>query len=293
VGVGDRIRFFIEYLGVRSFYGLLGRFPRSLGLVVGRSLGILVGTVSRKRYHVADQNVTSAFANKTPSQRAALIRDVWSDLGAGLYEFARLGRLSKDQFRNEVRVVGEDHLRAAHARGKGVVLVTGHLGNWEYASWAAALTGLPIMAVARRMKNPWVNHWITALRARSGCNVIMHKNAVRESVRQLREGGVVGLLFDQRITAGGLQVPFFGRPAHTTGMPALLALRMECPIVPLRSWRENGRITVEFLPPLEIEPGPATPERVEAVTRQLNDMLERWIKERPSQWLWIHNRWKP
>jgi KDO2-lipid IV(A) lauroyltransferase len=102
-----------------------------------------------------------------------------------------------------------------------------------------------------------------------------------------------GLLFDQRITAGGLQVPFFGRPAHTTGMPALLALRMECPIVPLRSWRENGRITVEFLPPLEIEPGPATPERVEAVTRQLNDMLERWIKERPSQWLWIHNRWKP
>nr|MBP9698708.1 hypothetical protein [Elusimicrobiota bacterium] len=178
MGVGDRIRFFIEYLAVRSFYSLLGRFPRSLGLAVGRSLGVLVGTVSRKRYHMADQNVAGAFGDKTSEQRAALIRAVWSDLGAGLYEFARLGRLSKDQFRNEVRVVGEEHLRAAHGRGKGVVLVTGHLGNWEYASWAAALTGLPIMAVARRMKNPWVNRWITALRARSGCDVIMHKNAV-------------------------------------------------------------------------------------------------------------------
>lgn len=293
MGVGDRIGFFIEYLGLRFLYGLLGRLPRFPGLAVGRGIGRVVGVLARSRTRLAEKNLAMAFPDAGPETIRAWARGVWLELGAAVWEFARLGRLTPDEFNKNIRVIGRDHLRAAHAQGKGVLLFTGHVGNWEYTSWAAALTGFPTAVIARRMKNPYVNDWITAQRVRSGCEVMMHKNAVRESVRRLSSGGVVGLLFDQRITAGGLQVPFFGRPAHTTGMAALLALRLGCPLLPVRSWREKGRLTVEMESPLVIEPGPSTPERVEAVTRQMNNILERWVREHPTQWLWIHDRWKP
>lgn len=292
MGVGDRIRFFLEYAGLRGLHALLGRLPRVPGMAIGRLIGRGVGFLARSRTRLAEKNLARAFPKERPDTLRGWARDVWSELGAAVWEFARLGRLTPEEFNKEVRVIGVEHLRKAHALGKGVILFTGHLGNWEYTSWATALTGLPTTVIARRMKNPFVNDWITALRLRSGCEVMMHKNAVRESVRRLASGGLIGLLFDQRITAGGLQVPFFGQPAHTTGMAALLALRLGCPLLPVRSWREKGRLTVEMEPPLTIEPGPSTPDRVEAVTRQMTDVLERWVRDRPSQWLWIHDRWK-
>jgi KDO2-lipid IV(A) lauroyltransferase len=288
----DRIRFFIEYLGLRFLYGILGRLPYIPGNAIGRAIGRGVGVLSRKRTRVAAANLQAAFPHEKPETIRTWTREVWSELGAGVWEFARLGVLTPEKFDRDVRVIGGEHLRAAHAEGKGVVLFTGHIGNWEYTAWATARAGLPTAVIARRMKNPYVNDWITALRFRSGCQVMMHKNAVRESFRQLSSGGLIGLLFDQRITAGGFQVPFFGRPAHTTGLPALLALRLGCPLLPVRSWREKGRLTVEMNPPLRVEKGPVTPERVEAVTRQMTTVLEGWIRERPTQWLWIHNRWK-
>jgi KDO2-lipid IV(A) lauroyltransferase len=292
VGAVDRIRFFIEYLALRFLYAILGRLPHFPGMAIGRGLGLLIGVLARSRTRLAEKNLARAFPEAAPETVRAWAWGVWSELGAAVWEFARLGRLKPDDFHKVVRVMGMEHLRAAHALGKGVILFTGHLGNWEYTSWATALSGFPTAVIARRMKNPFVNDWITAIRRRSGCEVMMHKNAVRESVRRLAAGGLVGMLFDQRITAGGLQVPFFGQPAHTTGMAALLALRLGCPLLPVHSWRENGRLTVEMAPPLVIEPGPSTPERVEAVTRQMNEILERWVRERPTQWLWIHDRWK-
>lgn len=292
MGVGDRIRFFIEYLGLRFLYAILGRLPHFPGMAIGRGLGRLIGVLARSRTRLAEKNLARAFPHASLETVRAWTWGVWSELGAAVWEFTRLGHLRPDDFHKEVRVVGTEHLRAAHAQGKGVLLFTGHLGNWEYTSWATALTGLPTAVIARRMKNPFVNDWITEVRRRSGCEVMMHKNAVRESVRRLAAGGVVGLLFDQRITAGGLQVPFFGRPAHTTGMAALLALRLGCPLLPVRSWREKGQLTVEMESPLVIEPGPSTPERVDAVTRQMTEILERWVREHPTQWLWIHDRWK-
>jgi KDO2-lipid IV(A) lauroyltransferase len=293
VGVGHRIRFLLEYFALRFLSSFLGRIPRFPGMAIGRGIGRVVGVIARGRTRLAEQNMAASFPAETPETLRAWSRDVWSELGASVWEFARLGRMTRAEFQNEVRVIGIENLRAAHALGKGVILFTGHLGNWEYASWATALAGFPVAAIARRMKNPYVNEWITALRRRSGNEVLMHKNAVRESVRRLASGDVVGLLFDQRITAGGLQVPFFGRPAHTTGMAALLSLRLGSPLVPVHSWRENGRLTVEIGPSLPIDPGPSTPERIEAVTRQMTDILEGWIRAHPAQWLWIHDRWKP
>lgn len=292
MAVSDRIRFFIEYLGLRCVYALLGGLPLFPGMGMGRGLGRVIGVFARRRTRLAEKNLARAFPDAAPETVRQWARGVWSELGAAVWEFARLGHMTPEAFHQGVRVVGAEHLRAAHAQGKGVILFTGHLGNWEYTSWATALTGLPTAVIARRMKNPFVNDWITALRRRSGCEVMMHKNAVRESVRRLASGGLIGLLFDQRITDGGMTVPFFGQPAHTTGMAALLALRLGCPLVPVRSWREKGRLTVEMSPPMKVEPGPSTPERVEEVTRQMNEILERWVRERPTQWLWIHDRWK-
>jgi hypothetical protein len=176
-----------------------------------------------------------AFPEVDDAQRAAWARDLWLQLGRAAWEFARLARLSPEAYLASVDVRGLDRVQASAAAGKGVLLFTAHIGNWEYTTPFLSLAGLRLAVIARRIKNPYVDALVTAVRARFNTRVIRHREAVRESLRWLRSGGVLGLLFDQRITEGGLSVPFFGRPARTTGLPALLALRVGCPVHPVHS----------------------------------------------------------
>jgi KDO2-lipid IV(A) lauroyltransferase len=212
-------------------------------------------------------------------------------LGEGLWETARLARMTPADYRAAVRVEGLDLLKASHAEGRGVILFTAHYGNWEYAQPLISLAGLPLATIARRMKNPLVDAYVNGIRGRWGGRVIHHKNAARESLRWLKSGGVLGLLFDQRIKNGGFPVPFFGRPALTTGLPALLALRMGAPLHGLRAYREGGTMVIRIDPALRFE-GETTPDNMEAATATLSAVVEGWVREHPERWLWIHDRWK-
>jgi KDO2-lipid IV(A) lauroyltransferase len=219
-------------------------------------------------------------------------REMWVELGSGLWEFARLARLSPEGFRRDVRIVGWENVVRAREEGRGIVFVTAHLGNWEYTAPAAAVMGLPVAAIARRIKNPFVDRWVTGIRSRLGVTVISHRAAVRESLRRLKAGEAVGLLIDHRISAGGLAVPFFGRPALTTSLAALLALRTRAPVIPVFSVRDGSGIRVEFRSPFPVPDVPADPASLRSVTEGLTRVVEGWVREHPAQWLWIHDRWK-
>lgn len=289
----DRIRFFLEYVGARFLFASFGRLPASLGRPLGRLLARGIGRIRGRHSRVGYENLARAFPTETPAALQARVGEVWAHLGEWFWEFARLARSSPTEILKSVDLRGLDRLKASQAGGKGVLLFTAHCGNWEFIPACLGLAGLPPAMIARRAKNPWVNDLLTAIRERFGARVFLHKNAARESLRWLKGGGVLGLLFDQRITNGDVPVPFFGRPARTTGLPAFLALRLACPVHPIRTWRENGRVFIEVEPALAIPPGGATTENVALLTAQMTAVIEGWIRDRPSQWLWIHNRWKP
>ena len=175
-----------------------------------------------------------------------------------------------------------------------MVLLTPHLGCWEYAALASAPLGLRMIVISRPLDNPMLEETIRRFRERTG-NVIVHKSeAAREILRILRRGGIVGILADQRARKpDAVVVPFFGRPAATTSALARILDRTEALVVPAACVRIGpGRWHYAFHPALDVRRMDAAERRPESLTARLNLVMESLIRRHPEQWLWLHNRWR-
>jgi KDO2-lipid IV(A) lauroyltransferase len=152
-----------------------------------------------------------------------------------------------------------------------------------------SFSGFPIAAVARRMKNPYFDDFLARVRSRHGVTMFPHRSAVKEGLRWIKEGKCLGILVDQRITAGGVRVPFFGRPAYTTTMPALLAMRTGAALHGVSAGREGGKVRIRVHPALDTSSfgGDAA-----ALTARITADVEAWVRRDPPRWLWMHGRWK-
>jgi KDO2-lipid IV(A) lauroyltransferase len=234
-----------------------------------------------------------AFPGVSEERVEVWVRECWENLGQTLWEFTRLPALSKEDYHDLVRVEGVELLQRSHAVGRGVILFTAHYANWELATPFIPLAGVPLGAIARRMKNPYVNGFVTRTREAKDMRVFLHKNAVRESLRWLKQGNGLGILFDQRITDGGVSVPFFGRPAHTTTLPALLALRLGSPVHPIHCRREGDKLRIQVEPAMDLSRYQTNERDIVRATEDMTAVVERWVRECPPLWLWIHDRWKP
>jgi KDO2-lipid IV(A) lauroyltransferase len=193
-----------------------------------------------------------------------------------------------------VRIEGLEHLAAATDGTSGVLLLTGHFGNWELLGLAHALTRLPLTVVVRPLDSSVLNRLAERLRARTGAELIAKRSALRPVLRALRHGRMVGILLDQNASRDeGVFVPFFGRPASTSRSLALLAVRTGRPIVPVFIHREpdgRHRIVIEpALPvPAAISPEAAVVELTAECARRTEAIIRRW----PEQWFWLHRRWR-
>ena len=179
------------------------------------------------------------------------------------------------------RVDGWELVEETRAGGRGVIFVTGHLGNWEIAGSYFAARGVPIDAIARGAANPEFERWVTATRERLGMRIIHDSEAVRRTPRALRENRVVAFLSDQgALGLASTYVPFFGRPAKTPRGPAVFALR-----------RPDGtfHLAIERVPVTET----GDRERdVDAIVATYTSMLETWVRRVPEQYFWQHRRWR-
>ncbi len=285
----DRFRYFLEYLAARALFAAMGSLPECLGRPIGRTLGRWVGGAIRSRSRRAAENLRFAYPDADEDQIQGWVQGMWENLGEAAWEFSRVPSLDADAYFRMVEVEGLDLLRAAYAEGKGVILFASHLTNWEWTTLFVSFSRFPVAAIARRMKNPYVDDFLTRVRSRHGVTMFSHKNAVREGLRWIKEGKVLGILVDQRITAGGAQVPFFGRPAFTTTMPALLAIRTGAALLGVSAHREGNKIRVRVHPAVDLAPfhGDAV-----GVTVATTAQVESWIREDPRRWLWMHGRWK-
>lgn len=287
-----RIEYGLYVLG-RAIYGSL---PAGLLRRFGPIFGRIGFVLNRRHRHVALDNLATAYPTMDESSRVDLGQACFESFGLLLTDFLCSTRLDRDEYLERFEVEGLQHLEAAETIGKGVLLLTGHLGNWEGLAQYLALSGRTVSFVARPLDNPYMEEDFRQLRERFGNQSIPKRKAARGSLKVLRAAGRVGILMDQRVhPREGKAYPFFGKPAYTTTMPARLSLKTGAPAVlifgiPIDNW-QRCRIVVH--PPIVPDPGIESSEAaVDRLTTRYLDVIEQTIREQPDLWLWMHRKWR-
>ncbi len=286
------IKYITEYFFVRVVVFFFNSLNREEGRIVGSWLGSAFGVFLTGRARIAKQNLKDAFPNKSAQEIGNIVAQCWKNLGQGLAEFLYMPRLARKDFLANMECEGFEHIKKTYLSGKGALVLTAHYGAWEAGAKFWPSMGIKFAVVARRVRNPYVNKLVTLIRETDGVRVILSRDAVRESIRWLKQGNVLGMLIDHRVREGGLNVPFLGKPALTSSLPAILALRYAIPVYPAFCVREGNKLKVKILPAINFSGFKDKREDIQAATLRMNQVAENWIKANPQEWLWIHNRWK-
>lgn len=296
----------LEYVPVRVLFAIMGALPRPAALSAGRFLGRLGYKFAGGLRRVAHRNLEIAFPEKPQGERERIALASFENLGQILGELTQfpkstreqLSRLIDFQFDTEESLNSPDRVafEAERAKGRGVILIGPHLGNWEVGVFAYSAFREPLTYLARPLDNPLIEDFTVRLRSRFGNRAIDKNNFSSAGLSVLRRGEVLGILPDVNVLPrDGVFVPFFGVPACTTSGVALMAMRTNALILPMCCvWNnETGRYNV-FYGDRAIEP-PSTGDRhrdVLETTAELTAAMEKFIRAFPEQWLWIHKRWK-
>ncbi|WP_374632571.1 lauroyl acyltransferase [Ferrovibrio sp.] len=279
---------YVAYWGARVALGLFGLLPleqaSAFGGWLGRKLGPKVPV-----HRMAARQLQRAMPELSEAEQEKILTGMWDNLGRVLAEYAHLEDIAVGK---HIELVGGEYIRDVTESGKSAIFVSGHYGNWELISHAGRHYGLPMVLVYRAANNPLTEELLQSLRAPIGAkHVPKGVRAARALLQALHANQSLGMLVDQKQNTG-IPVPFFGQDAMTAPAIAELALRMQCPVIPVRVIRlDGGRFRIEVSEPLHL---PASGDRdadVLAVLKHINTVLEGWIRERPDHWFWVHRRW--
>jgi len=291
---GATLSHYAQYYGIRGSAAALRRLSFERAGAIGERIGMLGYKPLGIRRAVVERQVAAAFPGLSEQEVARIARASYASLGRTTIETALLPTYSREQVLSLVQeVTGWDLVERALAQGRGFMIVTGHLGNWELGGSYVAARGVPLEAVARRMENPLFDHYLTETRRRIGMTVIHDADAVRRVPRALREQHSVAFLIDQgAVGLASTWVPFFGRYAKTPRGPAVFALRLRAPLLFACALRQpNGRFVIHF-EEVPIEQTGTLDADVDRIVASYTSTLERWVRRAPEQYFWHHRRWK-
>jgi KDO2-lipid IV(A) lauroyltransferase len=277
---------------MRSVLAAVSPWPRPVTLAVGAALGRAARDLLHLRRDVADENIRSAFPSLTARERAAIAWAMYAHFGRVAAYSLRLTAGGPREVLPHIRTVeGEAMLRAQAARGRGVIALTGHHGNWEVAgTWAAAI-GLRIAAVVKPPSNPWVADFLERRRRQAGIETIPMPEARTQVPKALAEGKVVALVADQGAIRSTTWVPFFGRPTQTAEGPGRFAASTGAPVVFGTFVAEADGRYRGALEALEEEPRGDAAELVPRIATLYRQRLEAAVRLVPEQYLWTHRLW--
>jgi KDO2-lipid IV(A) lauroyltransferase len=295
---GSSLRHRAEHALFRLAERAVRRLSQGRSANLGRRILRIYLAFGRSRRRILLENLARAFPEKSSAEIEGIARDCLDTFGAALMDFLRSSELSREDVFARVTVVGEQHLSAARARGKGVFLLSAHFGSWEIGAVRAGLLGEPIASVVRPLDNPLLEQELAYRRTRFGNRLIQKKDAAREILRAIRANQTVAMLVDQNVLAEeAVFVPFFGRLAATTPSLALLQLKTDAAVVPVFTWPlGGGHYRLEFERPILAGDFDALDadrnERVRRATTAYMGITESTIRKNPAAWLWMHNRWR-
>jgi len=270
-----------EYVATRLIAGALVGLPAGTAAGMGRGLGGLARTAGLRRA-VAEGHVAASFPDRDADWVTDIVRDCYRHFGREVSEIARLFRSGVDTLSASLALDAgaEEHVASMRA-GRGTIVVTGHLGNWEVAGAYLSSLGVPVAAIVKRQSNKRFDQWLQESRRRAGVEPIYMEDATRIVPELLKSGTSVAIVADQAAGARGETVTFLGRPASTFRGPARLARATGAPLVFGSMIRADGEYRLAF-------------EACEGqnLTEVWVRRLEARVRETPAQYLWFHRRWK-
>jgi len=285
----------IEYWLAVTVARCLGRIPRGLARIAAGVLAYGVYRLMGRLRRVGERNLSLALPELSKTERKRILRGVYRHLGWQLVEFCRLPRYTVENTQGWLRAEGLEHYLAARARGKGVLIVTGHLGAWELSSFYHSLMGHPMGMVIRRLDNRRLDEFVNAIRCLHGNRVLHKDDFARGLLLAMRNGQTVSILMDTNMTPPqGAFVEFFGKQACAATGLAHMARKTGAAVLPgFMLWeRAEDRYVLHFGKELEIPRTADVAADILAGTQLCTQAIESWIRRYPDQWLWIHRRWK-
>src|ERR1700744_109609 len=274
------------FIGFSLLFGLDG--ASAMGGWIGRNILRRSAMGRRARDHL-----TKAYPEKNVAEIEAIEVEMFDNLGRTIAEYAHLNKLKLHGNDPRLSVTGTEFAEAAIASGKGVIFISGHFANWEVMPFTAAQLGYESGEVYRPLNNPYGDRWMVRQRMANGPKDQIAKGATgtKRIFSMLRGGKSILLLADQK-TNEGLPAPFFGRDAMTTPAPAALALKLGSIILPASNERLGGsRFRMKVYPPIDFTPSGDHDRDILQLTIKITEAIEQMVRERPSQWLWVHRRW--
>jgi len=286
-----------EKMAVGVFETLLkcvGFFPRKWAIKIADLMGRVLFNIDIKHRKIAMDNLTYALGNeKQPEEIEKIAQQVFINLVQVVFEIGWSLNLDEKRLFNHFRFDDYHHFEKAYEKGKGVLILTAHFGNWELLTVIAAMVKFPLNIVVRPLDFKPLDHFIFNIRTRFGGKIIPKQRSIRTIIRSLDRGEIVALLMDQNVDwYEGVFVNFMGHRACTNKGLALLALKTGAPVVPVFLIREALGFRAEFGPEiLTVKTGDKQKD-IEMNTQEYNRVIENVIRRYPDQWFWIHQRWK-
>ena len=292
------LRYRVEYAAFLLVFGVLRLLPLATAMRLAAGVAAIVIRVARPLRAIGLRNLAIAFPEKSEAERAAILVASYRNLGRMVAECAHLDELNADNVRQRVTPddgpIWTDEM-LPHLEQQGVLILTGHFGNWEMFAYAYGLFGHPVSLVHQTIKNPYVDHYVEGMRSGGGTRLFRKQEAARAVLRALADRALVVLPLDQNQSRrAGIFVDFFGLPASTSAGLARIALRTGAPIYPAFLVRDgtSAQHRIVFLPRVSIASMADRDSATRELTQRCTAILESMIRKHPDHWLWTHKRWR-
>jgi KDO2-lipid IV(A) lauroyltransferase len=290
-----KIKYSLLVIIARILLVVIRLLPRTVAMKLLGSLGAVVFWVMKEERIKAISNLNIAYGQeKSPAEIHAMAKEVFVNLGKSGAEFAiKMSQNNPEKFFENLEVRGDEHLQEAIKKGRGILGLISHMGCWEGTALGLPMLGIPAYAIGKRLGNEQLNTLLFESRGKKGVSTLARGSSYKTILRVLAENNLVGILIDQDTDVRGVFVDFYGKPAHTPIGAAMLAMDSGAPVLPMFYLKKDDD-TYEFIIDKEI-PLISTGNRrrdMEENTRLFHTVIEKYIKKYPTQWVWMHNRWK-
>jgi len=285
----------IEYIFFRTLSFIAAILPRRVTLALGRLMGKLAFYLDSRHRKTSINNLKLAFKGTlNAQQRREIAKDAFSHFGQIIMELFKAPHLNKEKIEEIAEYRGLENLRKAYNKGEGVLIFTGHFGNWELMGIAQGYLNLPLNVLARPLDNPYLEGMLRRIRSSSNCKIIYKKNAVKEILQALKRKEAVAILIDQNTRREeGIFIDFFGEKACTTSLLASLALRTGASMIPAFCLpRKDGSYLFIYEKEVEFLKSGKREEDILRLTQQCSKRVEDYVRKYPQYWFWMHRRWK-